>query len=193
MSSFGKDTRDAYDRYVLESSSDEYWVLVNGSKAAGFEREQFRLYLDCRDSLRRDLYALIADLEVFLHQKIRHALIAEFGPSETEWWRIGIPEAIRIDCVSSREMDPYPPAEPYVYTTFIHLSRIIDKTWQVFHFLLPEDVASDRKALAKTFNRLNAVRNAVMHPVKKEHLSEDDYLFVRDAFDALGKVHKWRG
>jgi len=115
--------------------------------------------------LRRDLYAGISDLEVFLHRKIKDRLIEEFGETELEWWRLGVPEPIRISCVTRREVDPYTPNESYGYTTFIDLWKIMEKNWQLFHFILPSEMASDRKALSKIFNRLNAIRTYVPRSV----------------------------
>lgn len=192
LMSISCETKSTFETYIAESNSKYYWDLVNNSVSHGFEREEFRLYLDCRGSLRRDLYVGIADLEVFLHTRIREILIAEFGPAEHEWWRLGVPEQVRISCATSREADPYPPGESYSYTTFINLSKIIEKNWQIFHFRLPAEIASNKKALFEQFNRLNAIRNAVMHPVKGEQLSENDFIFAQEVTQLLGNPGKWR-
>ena len=191
--SIDEKTKRRYDEFIEIHESDGYWPLVNAGRASGFDMDEFRLYLECRNSLRGELYTYIAKVEVFLHDKIRKSLVAEFGGDEMEWWRNGIPEQIRLSCVSIRETDPYPPGEPYAYTTFIHLSKIIDKNWQIFHFIVPQEYASDKKALARTFDRLNAIRNAVMHPVKHFAFSDDDFQFVAETADLLGNPQKWRG
>jgi hypothetical protein len=193
LRSISADTKHAYETYVQESESDYYWDLVNGCTEMGFSREEFRLYLDCRDSFRRDMYTYMSRLEVFVHEKIHETLVAEFGQAETGWWRKGIPEQIRISCVTSREADPYPPGEPYAYTTFIQLSNIIQKNWNLFSSILPSSFASDKKLLTQTLNRLNGIRNAVMHPVKRVDYSEDDFLFLRESCESLGDRREWRG
>lgn len=65
------DIKAAYEKYIAASTAKYYWGLGNNCGNKGFIRDEFRLYLDCRESLRRDLYVGIADLEVFLHEKIR--------------------------------------------------------------------------------------------------------------------------
>lgn len=185
-------TKENYEAYIATCEPTDYWSLVNGSRGEGLDTDEFRLYLDCRDALRGDLYTYISRLEIFLHERVRTILIAEFGADEVGWWRNGVPEQIRRDCASSREADPYPPGEPYTYTTFIHLAKIIDKNWRLFSASLPRDIAADRKVLGEIFDRLNAIRNAVMHPVKRVAFSDDDFMFVEAVLGKLGDPRRWQ-
>jgi len=191
LRSIDDSTRQAYEAYIEACGASDYWTLVSGGRREGFDDSQFQLYLDFRNAVRGELYMSIANLEMFLHDKIQSTLIREYGPKETEWWREGIPEQIRISCVTTREADPYPPGEPYGYTTFIHLSKIIEKNWRLFAPLLPRELSSDKKSLASTLNRLNGIRNAVMHPVKQCRFSDDDFLFVQEVSQILGNRDRW--
>jgi len=116
--------------------------------------------------LRGDIYVLISDIEIGLHVFIKDDLVRRFGKGELEWWRHGVPERVRKDCVSVRE-DDSDPTEPYRYTSFIHLSEIIGSkaNWASFQ----ETFKHFRKdKLFQDLRDLNTLRNAVMHPVKQK-------------------------
>jgi len=116
-----------------------------------------------------------------LHDKIREVLREKFGDKESGWWRQGVPEAIRVDCVKAREQGQGEDnAEPYEFTTFIHLSEIIDKHWSLFMSRLPNDVISDKKRFLAELKTLNSIRNRVMHPTRLHKISDEDFEFARE-------------
>jgi len=125
-----------------------------------------------------DMYELIRALELRLHDFIKQAFTAEFG--EENWWRSGVPDVIRADCAALREKDPEPAEDPYCYTHLISLREILDKKWAILSRYLPEDFRDKKKDLQERLLRLNRIRNAVMHPVRKAVLTEDEFEFVRD-------------
>jgi predicted transcriptional regulator len=151
--------------------------------------------LECFQSLRDssvfygDMYEHVSSIEISLHRLMRKVLQRSFGAEEMGWWRGGIPENIRVKCVSRREEDDEPAVEAFAYTTFIDLSRIILCNWNLFRPELPKRYQSDRKRLEGDLTRLNRIRNAVMHPVKGRKWSEDDFEFVRHVADAVGQTY----
>jgi hypothetical protein len=149
-------------------------------------KEDMGVYLALRDArvAYGDMYELIRHIELSLHQYVKDTLCAHFGG--TGWWRKGIPERIRAECASALERDPEPCAEPYSYTTFIHLKVILDARWHVLSAGLPGRFASNKQILLSSLTRLNVIRNAVMHPVKGLTPTEEDFAFVRDFKTSLG-------
>jgi hypothetical protein len=147
----------------------------------GISPEEMRLYVALRDqgAYRGDMYENVADIEILLHDFVKKTLVDVFGDGEHGWWRQGIPQSIRLDCASARECDSHPVEDPFCYTNFIHLSKIIETNWKHFREVLPGSLASDRKALLADLARLNNIRNAVMHPIKGRRWTEDDFAFVR--------------
>jgi len=127
---------------------------------------------------RGDMYERISDLEVGLHKYIKSVLSSEFGELEAEWWRKGVPLAVRKACVQAREEDPEPVESPFSYTTFIHLSEILEKNWALFSKKLPKNMVKNKPELISNLKRLNGIRNAVMHPVKGKSWTEEDFSFV---------------
>ena len=81
-------------------------------------------------------------------------------------------------------------AEPYEFTTFIHLSEIIDKHW-LFMSRLPSDVISDKKAFLRELKTLNGIRNRVMHPTRLHKISDEDFEFARELHRKL-RSEAWR-
>lgn len=90
-----------------------------------------------------------------------------------------------------REEEQEPAAEPFCYTTFIHLSKIIDSQWSVFSKVLPNRIVKDKKKFLADLNQLNTIRNYVMHPVKGMPITEDDFEFVR-SFHHIIREKNWR-
>jgi hypothetical protein len=144
-----------------------------------YDYEVVRLYGDAAHALG-DMYADLREVETALHAFIKVQLIARLGASEAEWWRNGIPEAIRKTCQVRREEDEEPAEDAYRYTDLLDLGRIIEHCWQTFQGLLPECYKNNRKLLLDHLRRLNAIRRVVMHPVRGAPPTEDDFEFVRD-------------
>lgn len=155
--------------------------------------EDLEIYLDLRKdgAFTGDLYVFLIDLEKTMHKQIEEILKKKYGEGEEGWWRKGIPQNVRLDCVKSRELDQDFPADPYCYSTTIHLKKIIDKNWALFNQYLPPQESSDKRALMKAFDRINVIRNKVMHPVRKTPPTEDEFEFIRDMHNRLS-LHLWR-
>jgi hypothetical protein len=112
-----------------------------------------------------DMYELICRIEMELHDAIKTTLVERYGGGEKGWWREGVANEIR-KCQDLREDDKEPAAEPFCYTTLVHLSKILEKQWALFAKALPDAVVNDKRKLLNELNKLNIIRNYVMHPVK---------------------------
>ena len=86
---------------------------------------------------------------------------------------MGIPENIRAECAETLERDPEPAAEPYCYTTLIHIKEIIDRQWKLFSTVMAKRPASNRAQFLSGLTRLNQIRNRVMHAAKGNPPDED--------------------
>ena len=135
-----------------------------------------------------DIYQDVYSIEVGLHNFVKAVLEKEYGPEEEGWWRKGIPRDIREDCVIRRENDEKPLKDPWCYTYLIDLKAIFDKNWSDFVNKLPKRISSDKKKFLSNLVRLNNIRNSVMHPVRGEIPSENDFEFVRDLKRQLSVV-----
>jgi hypothetical protein len=142
--------------------------------------DDFRFYKDLRSrsAFAGDLYEHVSETELALHDLVSKTLKQAFGETESGYWRKGIPEAIRKKCQERREGDEEPCDSPFHYTTLVELSQIIGGNWELFQPQLPKEYRPNRKLLAKDFSRLNGIRNAVMHPVKRRRWSEEDFQFA---------------
>jgi hypothetical protein len=149
-------------------------------------RDLVELYLVTRDA-RPDLYALICEIEVGLHRLVKQTLEAEYG---SRWWREGTPEPTRKNCQGRKEEDSSPLDDAYYYTTFIELKSIIDNNWRVFSKALPKALAANKSDTLQKLQRINGIRNKVMHPVKVIIEYEDDYRFARSLLAELSSDAK---
>jgi hypothetical protein len=82
-------------------------------------------------------------------------------------------------------------AEPYEFTTFIHLSEIIDKHWSLFMPRLPDEVISDKKGFLRELKTLNGLRNRVMHTTRLRKSLDENFEFARNVHRKL-RVEAWR-
>ena len=130
-----------------------------------------------------DMYEMVRDVELALHERIRGAFVEAFG--EEKWWREGVPATVRAECAALYEHDPDPAPEAFAYTTLIHLREILDKRWDVLAPALPKVFQSNRKKLSADLVSLNRIRNAVMHPVRRATFTDREFLFVREFARAL--------
>lgn len=143
-------------------------------------REELDLYMELAPShFRGDLYEYVSAIEVGLHDLVRAALVSHLTGQGLDWWRDGVPLSIRKDCVSRREEDENPVDDDFAYTTFINLKTIMESNWAIFKDVVPKRWADNKKGLMRALDRLNTIRNAVMHPVKKRQWTESDFEFVR--------------
>lgn len=133
-------------------------------------------YLELRDAVLVDMYERIRRIELLLHGHVKRTLLKEFG--EEGWWREGIPAAIRANCAALRETDPDPAPEPFNYTMFIQLKEIFEFQWELLSGILSKEMQGNRKEFRSALDRLNIIRNCVMHPVRMAHMQDDDFAFV---------------
>jgi hypothetical protein len=148
--------------------------------------EELELFIELRSTLtfNADMYHYVSELELGLHDLVSSCLMREFGEEDSGWWRQGINEKIRQSCAMRREGDEDPADHPFSYTTLIDLYNIIANNWgNLFVEEVPDYYRNSKPILSSNFSRLNRIRNAIMHPVKRRKLREDDFEFVRGMYD----------
>jgi hypothetical protein len=127
-------------------------------------------------------YIYISELEHNLHQFVKSILVEAFGEDENGWWIKGIPPAIRVRCVTTREEDASR-EEPYSYTNLIDIATIITKNWNLFEpcFRPFREHVKSRNDVGSAISRVNDVRKKVFHPTSpvRMEVSEEDLLFLR--------------
>jgi predicted transcriptional regulator len=168
---------------IIGKIESTYWYSIyKEAKEMGWKLDiqNLKIYLELRDArvALGDMYEYISDIEIGLHNLIKDILISEY--SSKNWWRKGIPKDIRAKCAALREEDPEPASDAYAYTDFINLSKILQKQWNVFREFLPKNLSSNRRKFLSRLEKLNHIRNCVMHPVKNIEITDQDFFFVRE-------------
>ncbi len=185
--SFDQDTRDAIELAIEEQGTADSRKLRKAltRQDVQIRREDLAVYLTLRDArvALGDMYEMVRDAELALHDRIREAFVGKFG--EEHWWREGIPANVRAECAALFEHDPDPAPDAFSYTSLIHLREILDKRWDVLAPALPKALQSDRKKLLSDLVTLNRIRNAVMHPVRRAAFTDREFLFLRDFLRGL--------
>jgi hypothetical protein len=162
--------------------------LKAAGETLGYDDLQVHAQLTKSGVASDDMRTLVSGLEVALHRKIREVLVQAYGPED--WWRKGVPESVRVDCVTLRERDPEPAPEPYSYTTLIDLKRILERQWNTFAKALPKTVSSHKNQVLSSITKVNQLRNRVMHPVSDYEPNEDEFRFLSELPDHL-QLQRW--
>jgi hypothetical protein len=180
--SIDRNTRDTIETIITKLNTTYWYSIHEEAKKNGIDlnRDDLEVYLKLRDVrvALGDMYEYIREIEISLHDLIKKTLISKYGSED--WWRKGVSSKIRSRCAAAREMDPEPAKEPYCYTNFIDLGKIMEKQWEAFKKILPPKLSSNRKDLLSRLTRINRIRNSVMHPAKGSELDENDFSFVRE-------------
>jgi len=123
-----------------------------------------------------DMYQDLRGIECSLHSQIFELLVHKFGPNESGWWLMGIPQLVREKCQQRRESDPQR-LDPYCYTNLIDLHNVLDMSWSVLSPLAGE-LQKDKGRFLDALKQLNKIRNMVMHPARGVTPDEADFDFV---------------
>jgi len=179
--SLPRELRAEIDKAVQETGSVSPTRISRHLQSRGVTAHPFdvRVYFDHRRSqvVLGDMYEMVRGIEVRLHQFLRSVFIQQFGDN---WWRGGVPDRIRAECAALREKDPEPAPDSYCYTHLLGLRETLDKSWGVVVQYLPKELASNKRELLDRLLRLNRIRNGVMHPVRGDVFSEEEFEFVHD-------------
>lgn len=133
-------------------------------------------------------YLQIRELERYLHQTVRESLESTYGANEDGWWRKGIKRETREACLSRRERDAEGTRyEPFAYTTLGELKGIIQSGQsKKLEFAFFNGLSgAERQEFLDNFERLNAIRNSVMHPVRVDVPSDEQFRFIQDLHDQI--------
>jgi hypothetical protein len=178
--SIDADTRHAIERAIAKLDEPRAGRVRHELERAGVRvrRADLEVYLKLRDSRvdLGDMYELLRDIELKLHEYVRTSLMAEYGEN---WWRQGVPLPVREDCAVMSERDSEPAESLYCYTTVMNLRMIFDREWPVLSRNLTGNLRANKQEFLNDLVRVNRIRNVVMHPVKGIRMTEDDFDFVR--------------
>jgi hypothetical protein len=146
--------------------------------------ERFARQLLARNS-RVPSYGLLERIEGIIHKTTVSVLVREFGEGESGWWVQGVPENIRVECQARREADP-DRSDPESYLTLVNVKQIIEKNWSLFVSRFNARVwgGEQRRGRLSAFDTLNAIRNRVMHPLRRG-VSIEEFELLRDLANHL--------
>ncbi len=172
-------------------------LLDSESRSADYlaehELDQYdlELFAELRQTsmFRADMYDYVSRLELSIHELVRECLVHQHGLDNKAWWRQGVPLKIRQGCAARNQEDIDPIEDLFSYTMLMDLHEIINGDWGKFFVgRVPDYYRNSRPALKSDFNRLNRIRNAVMHPIRDRRWREEDFEFVLEMFDRFNEV-----
>ena len=121
----------------------------------------------------KEAHQLIDELELEMHKFILRELHKEYGEERIgghpKWWREGVPERVRADCVEKQERDRKPKDYPWQYLSLINNRDIVtqprmwSKRFEVA-FTFGKKGNKDKKTMWMV--DLNDSRNTTHHAIK---------------------------
>lgn len=115
-----------------------------------------------------DLGRYIEEIEVRIFKWVMQTLQVQFG---AEWWSKGIPQKIRVQCVTRREEEGAHDRMPEeAFLTFVDLRDIIRSNWAAFS-QCSEAVAriQGKDKGTEWLVELNEIRKLWAHPIKRQY------------------------
>ena len=120
-------------------------------------------------------YAHLWEIETRLHRFVSVRLESEYGH---HWWQ-AFPNKLKHECIDKADADKYYTLSPDCYIDFLDLREVIkhDKNREFFKPVF-ESLNSDYKDPQSEFHqkleRVNRIRNNIMHPLKRLAPSHED-------------------
>ena len=121
----------------------------------------------------REAHQLIDELELRMHEFILRGLKEEYGQEKMgpypRWWRDGVPERIRTDCVEKLEKDRKPREFPWQYLSLINNRDIVmqPRVWSKrFEAAFTFKKGGNKEKKTMWMVDLNDIRDTTHHVIK---------------------------
>lgn len=106
---------------------------------------------------------IVDRLEISLQQVVIDELKSEYGPGESQWWMLGVPQPIRIDVTRRYEEENGKRGSKEHYFDLIHYRKIALQNWQLFEPLLGYGKTGNKEKRTDWLNDVNEIRKLVSH------------------------------
>ena len=140
----------------------------------------------------KEAHQLIDELELRMHEFILKELQAEFGTDKIggrpKWWREGVPEQIRENCILRQERDRKPKDHPWKYLTLITnrdiviQSKIWSKRFEKAFTVHTRGNKGNKSKKTMWMVDVNDIRNTTHHAIKG--------VCTRDEVEQVRAAHK---
>lgn len=118
-----------------------------------------------KEQTNQRAYDVIKRVEVKLQSAVLEELKREFGPNETQWWMLGVPELVRKSVRDKYEGDKGSRGGTEYYFDLLDYKTIIVANWELFQPLFEYGKKnSGKKKGTDWLTVLNERRRVVMHP-----------------------------
>ncbi len=129
---------------------------------------------------------LMPQLQLSIHDATMILLRSLFGEDESGWWRKGVPEKVRKEVASRREVTP----EGGAYDQFFELldyRSIASDNWATFDPYFGFGPGKGKENRLAWFGKLSVLRNRIAHP-ERGTVSDDELAFIESLAAHFEKV-----
>ncbi|MBZ5500538.1 MAG: DGQHR domain-containing protein [Acidobacteriia bacterium] len=132
----------------------------------------------------KQAYELIQSLEPRLQQFMIDTLKQAYGVDEDRWWYEGVPEPIRKRATEQLE-EAQGKGKKEHYLTLIQFRTIAESNWDLFKDTLAFGKSGNKHLKTEWMQKVNELRNVVMHPAKQQTITFEQLAQLRDYDEAL--------
>jgi len=186
--------KDAINNPYVKSSINtladelEYQVIEENKKRLDAESARvWRMVEQLRENDKPEIkaYRYIHQIEPALHNCVKYTLQMVYGEDENDWWVRGVPRSVREECAVTRERSPER-EDLFSYTNLLDLSKVIQKNIEIFdtHFQLISQKVKNKTEFVERIERLNTIRNRIMHPVRAS-LDKGDLEYLNESWEII--------
>ncbi len=195
LSMIGDIINNSYVKSSINTLADEleHQVIQENEKRLDADSKRAKLLaeqLQNNDEPEIQAYRYIHRIEPALHKCVKRTLQTVYGEEENDWWVRGIPKSVREECAVTRERSSER-EELFSYTNLLDLSKVIQKNIEIFdeHFQLISQKIKNKTDFIQRIERLNSIRNRIMHPVRAS-LKEGDLEHLKESWEIINVFTK---
>jgi DGQHR domain-containing protein len=132
----------------------------------------------------KQAYELIQSLEPRLQKFMMDTLKQAYGADEDRWWYEGVPEPIRKKATEQLE-EAQGKGKKEHYLNLIQFRTIAESNWDLFQDTLAFGKSGNKHVKTEWMQKLNEMRNVVMHPAKQQTITFEQLAQLREYDEAL--------
>lgn len=119
-------------------------------------------------------------IETTMQKAVLEEVRQHFGPSDSEWWVLGVPKPVRLKVTERSEQDDNKRGGKEFYFDLMDYRKIIVENWDIFETMFAYKKSGNKEARTSWMAFVNERRNIVSHPSSAITLSLEDLAQLED-------------
>lgn len=179
---------------IINRLNTDYWYSIYNDvdfQKTFFDRNNLQFYLELRKFYVGDLYFMISNLEIYLHNFVKDELSRHYNQYENEWWEKGVSGDLKNKCELKKSKNSPNSLHSYHFLNFMQLSDVIVNNWSLFRKIFTNDLIKYSENFRKYLFEVNKIRNKVMHPLNSGIIRcDNEFKIVKQVYNIMIESNK---